>query len=33
VDSVSVQDVHVTPNSLRVNLYSKGKVQVDVRGL
>jgi hypothetical protein len=33
VDSVSVQDIHVTPNSLRVNLYSKGKVQVDVRGL
>ena len=33
IDSVSVQDVHVTPNSLRVNLYSKGKVNVDVRGL
>ena len=33
IDSVSVQDVHVTPNSLRVNLFSKGKVNVDVRGL
>jgi hypothetical protein len=33
IDSVSVQDVHVTPTSLRVNLYSKGKVNVDVRGL
>ena len=33
IDSVAVQDVHVTPSSIRVNLYSKGKVAVDVRGL
>jgi hypothetical protein len=33
VDSVSVQDVKVTPSSLRVNLFSKGKVSVDVSGL
>ncbi len=33
IDSVSVQEVRVTPNSLRANLYSKGKVNVDVRGL
>ncbi len=33
IDSVSVQDVRVTPNSLRVDLFSKGKVHVDVRGL
>lgn len=33
VDSVSVEDVHVTPKSIRVNLFSKGKVNVDVNGL
>lgn len=33
IDSVSVQDIHVTRNSLRVNLFSKGNVRVDVQGL
>lgn len=33
VDSVSIQNVLVMPNSLRVNLFSKGKVNVDVQGL
>ena len=33
IDSVAVQDIQVTPKSIRVNLFSKGKVNVDVRGL
>lgn len=33
LDSVSVQDVHVTPTGIRVDLFSKGKVSVDVKGL
>lgn len=33
VDSVAVEGVHVTPGSIRVNLYSKGKVNVLVNGL
>ncbi|MBL7828449.1 MAG: DUF4403 family protein [Saprospiraceae bacterium] len=33
IDSVSVQDVHVTPKGIRVDLFSKGKVNVDVKGL
>jgi len=33
VDSVTVEDTRVTPTSIRVNLFSKGKVNVDVKGL
>jgi len=33
VDSVTVENTKVTPTSLRVNLFSKGKVNVDVKGL
>ncbi len=33
VDSVTVENTRVTPTSIRVNLFSKGKVNVDVRGL
>jgi hypothetical protein len=33
VDSLTVENTKVTPNSIRVNLFSKGKVNVDVRGL
>jgi hypothetical protein len=33
LDSIAVQDTRVTPEGLRVNLFSKGKVSVDVRGL
>ncbi len=33
VDSVTVENTRVTPTSIRVNLFSKGKVNVDVKGL
>jgi len=33
LDSVTVENTRVTPTSLRVNLFSKGKVNVDVKGL
>lgn len=33
VDSVTVEHTKITPSSIRVNLYSKGKVNVDVKGL
>lgn len=33
LDSIRVEDTHVTPTSLRVDLFSKGKVSVDVKGL
>ena len=33
VDSLSVENTRVTPTGIRVNLYSKGKVNVDVQGL
>jgi hypothetical protein len=33
VDSVAVTGTHLTPASIRVNLFSKGKVKVDVKGL
>ncbi len=33
VDSLTVEDTHVTPMGIRVNLYSKGKVNVEVKGL
>ncbi len=33
VDSVRVQETKLTPGSIRVNLFSKGRVQVDVKGL
>ncbi|GAB4499277.1 MAG: DUF4403 family protein [Saprospiraceae bacterium] len=33
VDSVTVENTKITPTSIRVNLYSKGKVNVDVKGL
>ncbi len=33
VDSLAVENTRVTPTGIRVNLYSKGKVNVDVRGL
>lgn len=33
VDSVTVENTRVTPASIRVNLFSKGKVNVDVKGL
>ena len=33
VDSLTVENTRVTPTGIRVNLYSKGKVNVDVRGL
>ncbi len=33
IDSIAVRDVLVTPNSLKVNLFSKGKVNVDVKGI
>lgn len=33
LDSVSVENVRLTPTSIRVNLFSKGKVNVDVKGL
>lgn len=33
VDSVTVENTLVTPTSIRVNLFSKGKVNVDVKGL
>lgn len=31
LDSVAVENTHITPSSIRVNLYSKGAVAVDVR--
>jgi hypothetical protein len=33
VDSVAVTDTHLLPTGIRVNLYSKGKLNVDVKGL
>lgn len=33
VDSVTVENTRVTPSSIRVNLFSKGRVNVDVKGL
>ena len=33
VDSVTVENTRVTPTSIRVNLFSKGKVNLDVKGL
>ncbi len=33
LDSVAVQDTRVTPTGIRVNLFSTGKVNVDVKGL
>lgn len=33
VDSITVENTRVTPTSIRVNLFSKGKVNVDVKGL
>lgn len=33
LDSVAVQDTRVTPTGIRVNLFSTGKVNVDVQGL
>lgn len=33
VDSVTVENTRVTPTSIRVNLFSNGKVNVDVKGL
>lgn len=33
IDSVAVQDTRVTPTGIRVNLFSTGKVNVDVNGL
>jgi hypothetical protein len=33
IDSIAVTDTHLTPSSIRVNLFSKGKVNVDVKGL
>ncbi len=33
VDSVTVENTKITPTSIRVNLFSKGKLNVDVRGL
>jgi hypothetical protein len=33
LDSVAVQDTRITPQGIRVNLFSTGKVNVDVKGL
>lgn len=33
LDSVTVENTRITPASIRVNLFSKGKVNVDVKGL
>lgn len=33
VDSISVQNTTLTPTGIRVDLYSKGKVNVDIKGL
>ena len=33
LDSVSVQDTRITPQGIRVNLFSTGRVNVDVKGL
>jgi hypothetical protein len=33
VDSVAVKDIKILPSGIRVNLYSKGRVNVDVKGL
>lgn len=33
VDSVTVENTRITPSSIRVNLFSKGRVNVDVKGL
>jgi hypothetical protein len=33
IDSVTVENTKVTPTSIRVNLFSKGRVNVDVKGL
>jgi hypothetical protein len=33
IDTVSVENTRITPTGIRVNLFSKGKVNVDVKGL
>lgn len=33
IDSVTVENTRITPSSIRVNLFSKGRVNVDVKGL
>ena len=33
VDTLTVENTRIMPNSIRVNLFSKGKLQVDVKGL
>jgi hypothetical protein len=33
LDSVGVQQVRVTPAGIRTDLFSKGKISVDVKGL
>ncbi|HNE29460.1 MAG TPA: DUF4403 family protein, partial [Saprospiraceae bacterium] len=33
VDSVVVENTYLTPSSIRVNLFSKGKLNLDVKGL
>lgn len=33
LDSLTVENTKITPTSIRVNLFSKGKVNVDVKGL
>ncbi len=33
IDSITVENTRLTPNSIRVNLFSKGRVNVDVKGL
>jgi hypothetical protein len=33
LDSIAVENTRVLPNSIRVNLFSKGRLQVDVKGL
>ncbi|MCB0545103.1 MAG: DUF4403 family protein [Lewinellaceae bacterium] len=33
VDSITVENTRITPTSIRVNLFSKGRLNLDVRGL
>jgi hypothetical protein len=33
VDTIRVDDTKITPTSIRVNLYSKGKINLDVKGM
>ncbi|MFN0213549.1 MAG: DUF4403 family protein [Saprospiraceae bacterium] len=33
LDSIAIEGTHVTPAGIRVNLFSKGKLNVDVKGL